>query len=424
MSDVYRRMNTRYAILSVALLLGACMPEADEKALSAAETETLLLEKESVLSQDSTAPLELGQVPNSASKAQQLALWWVNTYRMRAGLGPLDERQTLNNAASKHAEYVLSNTELYEDDGLSVHEQDSDYDGFTGERFWERLEAADYAGHAFREVIAYQSNPGAAIAHWMETAYHRLPLIHPSARHIGYGERFVDNRRINVMDLGSGDGIAPVLGSGVAWPAPGASNVAVSWDGVETPKPRAPAGGFPSGPVVSLSFAAGTELVVESHTLEDTTTGVADVAHTTLTPENDPNLEHESAVVMYADAPLTHGHTYTVTIRGSRNGTPFKKTWSFTTEFSSQCDLIAQSCNVGKGCYGSANGGTECVWEGRGESGSLCTYQNDCSGGSTCANGVCRRYCEIGTPSSDACVNVCPGGYALLANNHVTGVCQ
>ena len=275
-------------------------------------------------------PLQLGQAPQDASVMQRLALYWVNTFRVRAGLAPVNQVEELNAASVAHAVFVLQNGDLYLEQGLSVHEQDPDRPGYLGTRFWDRFAATGYNGKPFREVIAYHAQSSTAIAHWMETVYHRLPIIHPNAQHIGYGEAHLENDRVNVLDIGAGNGWAPTVPGGVIWPPDGATQVPLAWDGLEDPQPPAPPGGFPSGPVVTLTFPSNTDFAIAEHRLTDESTGT-EVLHTFITPSSDPNLADESSVALYANIPLQPARTYRVHLKGVVDGAVYERQWTFTT---------------------------------------------------------------------------------------------
>ncbi|HIN85496.1 MAG TPA: CAP domain-containing protein [Myxococcales bacterium] len=369
-------------------------------------------------------PMQLGQTPSDATESQEKALWWVNTFRARAGLGPLDEKSSLNNAAQAHASYVLHNADLYDNKQLSVHEEMSDRPGFTGVRFWERMEHAQYASNAFREVIAYQAHPAGAVAHWMETVYHRLPLLHPSARHMGYAQLTNGDSQINVLDMGTGNVDPLTIPDGVAWPPPNARDVSLSWDGLESPQPPAPAGGYPSGPVITLTFPPIKLIEITHHKIVDLDQNSAALAHVLLTPNNDPNLHGESSIALYTNNPLSPGHSYQVTIEGIVDDHHFKRSWRFTTRANVGCSLLAQDCEVGKACYGSSDDQSICAWEGGTNEGDACSYQNDCGRGLTCIGKMCRRYCWYSPNDQDGCASECAAEYSPLNVEAEIGVCK
>ncbi len=412
----------RHRLISISLgfLIAACAPYG-EAAIAHSDGDAFKRPQPVRSPLDPQEPMQLGHAPENATTAQNNALWWVNTYRIRAGLGPLHMIGQLNDASGAHANYVLLHPDLYEDEGLSVHEEAPDRDGFFGERFWERMKVAGYNGLPFREVIAYQATPAAAVAHWMETVYHRLPLLHPAAQHVGYAERHLGKARINVLDVGAGDGVEPIIPGGVVWPPDGATNVALAWDGLESPQPPPPPSGYPSGPVVTLTFALNTEFEVLQHFIKDTDTD-AMLPHTLLTPKNDTNLQGESSVALYTDEPLLPGRTYEVRVRGVADGVEFFRSWTFTTRAATSCGLLTQDCGIGRACYGTREDDGVCAWAGAHVEGATCDFQNDCKAGMTCVSSTCRRYCTLDASFAE-CSIICDNGYAAIDKAAGLGVC-
>ena len=377
---------------------------------------------ETSASVSSSTPLTLGSAPFGATAAQKEALYWVNTYRSRAGVQPVHELGTLNRAATAHATYVLSNSDLYAGGGLSVHDQQPGRPAYSGERFWDRLSGAGYAGEAFREVIAYQASPAAAVAHWLETVYHRLPLLHPESTHVGYGEASATGEYVNVLDLGTDPKKVTSVPHGVVWPPEGAVDVPLSWDGAETPAPPSPPDGFPSGPVITLQFQDRTNFVLHKTTIRDVAEDMA-LGHVELSTENDPNLSGDAAVAIYTHSPLLPGRTYKVVVEGQLNGTVFLRGWTFKTRESASCDLAEQDCPVGKACYATTETNL-CAWAGIEREGATCEFQNDCAAGLTCIDKSCRAFCSPAAGDAMACTRVCSDGAASKLPIPGTGVCR
>ncbi len=419
--DLFGMEQSHITNIVVALFLASCTtpPPVDVQDESLNDSYTAYATPPSPLVP--STPLQIGSVPHDATKVQRTALHWLNTFRIRAGVAPIHQLNTLNTAASSHAAYVLANADLYAT-GLSVHEQDPEQPGFLGERFWERLAAVGYNGTAFREVVAYHAQPATAIAHWMETIYHRLPLIHPNAQHVGYGEAHLVNDRVNVMDVGAGDGWSPRIPGGVAWPPDGATQVALAWDGLESPQPLSPPNGFPSGPVITLTFPNGTDFAIAEHRLTNMSTGEI-IAHVFADQNNDPNLAKESSVAMYANEPLQPAATYSVQMKGVVDGAVFERQWSFSTRAVAQCSVQWQDCGVGKGCYATTDNGATCAWAGARRMGEPCEFQNDCAGGLTCVSSVCRVYCLV-DGGDGGCDTKCDAGWSALNVPGGHGVCK
>ncbi len=305
---------------------------------------------------DPATPLPLGQVPPTATNAQRDALYWVNTHRAHAGLDPIDLSEALNAAADAHADYMIDHPSLYSSGGLNAHEQLPGHAGFLGRHYWQRMEAAGYDGAALSEVITYWGNPAVAVARWMDTVYHRLPLLHPSARHLGYATRAHGQGRVDVLDLGEGAGPDWHVVDGILWPPDGAQNVPTVWQGNERPKPPTPATGFPSGPVITLTFGAGQPPTLTSHRLEAVDSGVS-IPHTIATPATDTKMTQFGAIALYADDPLAPSTTYRVMLEGTAHGRAFAREATFTTR-PSACTQDAH-CGPGRHCEPTAGA---CRW--------------------------------------------------------------
>ena len=213
----------RFFLLSAFVL--ACNGPAAEPGTSAAGTPALDSEPGTPNGQTDSPPV-LGNAPASASTTQREALYWLNTFRAEAGAPLVAETEALNRSAQGHARFVAENGPLFAQ-GLGAHDQVPAGNSFTGATFWDRILAAGYLGDPFREVIAYEAHAAGAVAHWLETPYHRLPLLDASVSDVGYGavQRLGDH--INVLDLGR-DGAADAPSLGIAWPPNGAVDVPLS----------------------------------------------------------------------------------------------------------------------------------------------------------------------------------------------------
>ena len=355
-------------------------------------------------------PGEWGSAPAWAGSEQIAAMEWVNFARHEAGLPFVTLSDELTEAATSHARCIVDNPEAYSD-GLSLHEEKEGTVHFTGKKFWERITAAGYEGKAVGEVISYQPLATAAVWQWLDSVYHRLPLLSPAASSVGYGGGGDLAQFVTVMEVGSAP--FPYAGSKLtAYPADGAEDVPVSWDGYEIPQPQPPPHGFPSGPVWTLQGTSGAKVAVVQHELLDPSG--APVAHTLLSGDNDAILQDYAAVALYADAPLSPDTVYRVRVTGTNDGAPFEWESTFRTERSDSCSPLMQDCAPGKGCYAEKSD-TVCAWHGPVPEGGACSFQNDCASGSTCLGNVCRRYCDAASKGSIlACEAQCPGAYSLL----------
>ena len=248
--------------------------------------------------------------PSCLASDQQSAVSLLNTkYRNAVGAPVVTGDCALSKASKAHADFYVAHVSQYNASGLSVHEEDASYGaGFTGINFWDRDTAAGFAGGGTSgEVIAFEGTPAAALQGWIDTVYHRLPLLSPTTQVIGYGSKNSGGTACDVIDSSGRNGLKtdPI----VVWPWPGQHNVPAAWNGLEGPTPQAPPGGFPSGPVITAQFWKTT--TVSTHELIDAK-GAA-IAHTWLDYKSDPNLANlaPETVALYANKPMNAG-TYAV----------------------------------------------------------------------------------------------------------------
>jgi uncharacterized protein YkwD len=116
----------------------------------------------------------------------------INQVRKHAGLGPVTLDEKLAVGAQAHARYVVRNLDHPKLGGLGIHEEDPSLPEATPE--------GARAGKV--AVIARISDPVDSVDGWMATLYHRLPLLDPALKRIGYGqEQHPFSGWITVMDI-------------------------------------------------------------------------------------------------------------------------------------------------------------------------------------------------------------------------------
>jgi len=265
-------------------------------------------------------------VPDNVATHQQGAADLLWEIRRQIGVPMARQVSSLNDASQSHAEYYERHAAKYADSGISAHYQNPQWtEGFTGETLSDRLAYFGASvGAGASEVMAFVSTETAAIYSWLETLYHRIPLIHPNTVEWGFGMT-ADNVFCEVLDsvYGPADGDEPAR-----WPLPDAQDVSASWWGNESPQPPLPAGvDYPSGPVVTLTFPSAAQLTLTSSELRDASN--QPVPAQVQSPANDSRLS--STWALYAYEPLEPSTRYTVTYDGIVNGEAVTETWSFTT---------------------------------------------------------------------------------------------
>lgn len=257
--------------------------------------------------------------PQNATAEAITALNTENTMRLAMGLDCAELVSELIVSAQNHCDYYVQN------DGTCTANPHNEVDsaecvGFTGASPGDRMSAAGYMSRGGSETMAFSGDPERAVMMFIDSVYHRTPILDPWMRHLGYG--FADG--CDTIDFGRG----PETPDDVTafYPYAGQTDVPVSFDGSrEGPEPPAPSTGWPSGYPVTLF---GQDLTVVSHTISLAETG-EELPHLWL-DESDPTLP-SYAKVLYSEAPLEANTTYHVVIQTTRGGSPLDFDWTFTT---------------------------------------------------------------------------------------------
>ena len=101
----------------------------------------------------------------------------------------------LSRGCALHADYVARNLDHPKVQGLGIHEEDASLPGATP--------LGAKAGKA--AVIAVITDPVDSIDGWMATLYHRIPLLDPHLKRLGYGQALHPTRGwVTVLDASSG----------------------------------------------------------------------------------------------------------------------------------------------------------------------------------------------------------------------------
>jgi len=267
---------------------------------------------------------------SGAPQAAVDALHAMNALRARACVPGAQLESHVVASSQNHATYYATNAAAYAG-GLSPHQEASGYPGYTGVNFYDRMTAAGFTGSAMFETMAFVANPSGAVSEWLNTVFHRVPMLHPNMTVFGYGSSSADSRPNDVCDYGSGT--AASTSAVIVWPPPGATAVPGSFDiSEEGPTPPAPpGGGTTTGPIVSVFFASGSSGTITSHSIRDAS---GNPLPDTMIAPNDPTYGPYmmGSYSFYAAGPAASGTTFTIAIAGAVGGQSFTKTWTFTTQ--------------------------------------------------------------------------------------------
>jgi len=278
--------------------------------------------------QFTVAPGARGELPVPDAESRH-ALAYLNAYRAAAGLPAFSLDPALEAAASAHAGYVAA------DLSAAGHIEQPGPAAFTGVGPTDRsIYFGYYAGTS--EVVHFESGAEKAVDGWLSAPYHRLALVDPNNRLLGYGHASAQ-RLVNVLNCGpswplaAGGATDSIDRTIVQWPYPGQTGVPTCWSGLENPDPLRlyPGVRGPVGYTVTLGFPEAEEPVrLSSATLTDAS-GTA-VTSMLFSPAIDQYLTGTVAVIPYE--PLQPNTVYTARFAGTvGDSTAFDETWSFTT---------------------------------------------------------------------------------------------
>ncbi len=261
-----------------------------------------------------------GSGPAIGTEAQR-AYDRLNTLRTGVGLPCVAFQPAIGAAAKKHCDYYSQN-ETKTECVVNPHREIARCTGFTGERFIDRIKKAGYNGEGIYEVMAYVGDGEWAVDLWLNSVWHRVPLLSYEVATFGYG----NSDLCDTMDfsrLGTPDTSTTVL-----YPTPYQTNVPTEFDGNESPLPPEPPRGWPSGYPISL-HAHGVTITEHSIVVDGTQ---QNLAHHFVGP-GDPLAADllRDEYFLYTHEPLRGMTRYRVHLAGSRGGKPVTFDWTFVT---------------------------------------------------------------------------------------------
>jgi hypothetical protein len=262
-------------------------------------------------------PVACDDPPADADPSQLAALNRTNVARTAAGSPCVTLVAALNSSAYLHCRYYTSNAG---DDAClpSPHAEVAGCTDFVAKSFGAREVQAGYRGLPAFEDMAFGVGGAAAVQLWLDSVWHRTPVLSPWVRDIGAGETL----GCTTMDFGVGAG-GPA-DAVVTWPYAGQTDVPRGFDGDrELPQPPVPPKGWPSGYPITIFTAAN----LSEHTL--TVAGdTQPIPHQWIAPGSAASLGLlDRDYMMYADEPLRADTTYAVHVAGPGGAID----WTFTT---------------------------------------------------------------------------------------------
>ena len=250
----------------------------------------------------------------------------VNQARLAAGSGCMSYAPALGVSAQGHCDYLAMNASMASCGG--GHSQVEGCPGFTGATVQAREIAAGYPRQlAYSEVLfTYGDKPALAIPGWLNTPFHRIPLLDPWTTDMGWG----GGPGCDIIDVGRGT--MPASDDTIAvFPYNGQVDVPVSFNGLESPAPPEPAGGWPSAYPVSIY---AKRLSVSEHviTKDGDSQPIEHMWLDATAPEVNAGLKaYFTSTAMLYGPPFEPMTRYRVRIVGTHTAGPFTREWTFTT---------------------------------------------------------------------------------------------
>jgi uncharacterized protein YkwD len=251
----------------------------------------------------------------------------INAVRKRAGMEPVTLDAELSVGCASHARYLALNARHPATQGLDGHKEDASLPGATPQG----AKAGGAADIAFGDV-----EPTDAVDGWIATLYHRVPLLDPRLKRVGFGcARGERPGWITVVDVATAKDKGPLPGP-IAYPVDGDENVPLEFPpGGEIPDPipenKTGRAGFP----ITVTFPVETPLVGATGVLEDEQGQPLPCWFSSPEKVANPKLHagfQGTTVCLIPKTPLEPEKTYKVRIGGRLRDQPWQKTWRFRTQ--------------------------------------------------------------------------------------------
>ncbi len=279
-----------------------------------------------VLAGDAGTCTPLASVDMNTATALQV----VNSTRAAMGSPCATMVADLNTSATKHCQYYAANlnsTTAGCDSKADPHSEMSGCPDFVAASPGTRENDAGYKSNGWAEVMAFDDNSTEALGQWINSIWHRTPVLSPWTRDLGYGAA----TGCDTIDFGTG--AASPSNLVMTYPYDGQTGVMRSFNGTyESPAPPEPPTKWPSGYPVHV-YMQGTTITLTTD--EMSVDGGAELAHQVITPQTSNGILGD-AVVLYANSPLAAATRYRVHIAGTRQGRTGSAAFDVNVAFTTQ----------------------------------------------------------------------------------------
>jgi hypothetical protein len=279
--------------------------------------------RDSGIATPGSCPAPPSGAPANAVTAYQL----LNKTRLASGAGCMNLVAALDTSAQAYCSYEANNAGN-QTCVAQAHTEVTSCTGYTGADVQSREVAAGYPQSlAYTEVATtFGNDPTDALPNWIDTVFHRIPLLDPWTTDMGYGGA----TGCDAIDIGRGTSTVPTS-TITSYPYDGQTGVPPSWNGLEGPEPPAPSGGFPSSYPVSI-YAQGLSVTQHVLTKDGDSTPITHVWLDKSSSQLQSGLQGYflDTAFLYG-APFAANTKYHVKVAGTYSGGTLDKEWSFTT---------------------------------------------------------------------------------------------
>jgi uncharacterized protein YkwD len=269
-----------------------------------------------------TFPVDVRSLRDATS---QEGLAAINAARAKANLAPVKLDPRITEGATSHAYWWLFNLALPQSIGLGIHKEVSGSPGYTGYSMRDRATSFGFPLGSMAEDITHRGEPAGAVADWIDSVFHRFPIMRADLDAIGFGAATGGGLPIEVMDMSYRDEPGDPHQQ-VAFPADGQTGVPATFRDNELPDPVPPGGRLPTGYPITVNYNPFVGVFLVSSKITDASGQQVDAY--TLPPV--PS-EH-NVLTLLPKQPLKLSTRYTVSVSVTIDGDPRQLQWSFTTE--------------------------------------------------------------------------------------------
>ncbi|MCK4778460.1 MAG: CAP domain-containing protein, partial [Actinomycetia bacterium] len=196
----------------------------------------------------------------------------LNNYRVLTSLPLVLLNENLNQSAEAHSKYLMIN---FEDQSAFIPDYHHEVKGkpeYFAETPLERILLTGYNAAYASEVLTifwglnnFDLLYKEAIDGWVNSVYHRFPVLNPNLTEFGYGEGYVDDKAAITIDYASTYFVNSK--QNVIYPVENGINIPTLFSGDEVPEPL-PNANYPVGYPVSITFW-GSNFTFEEASIKD-----------------------------------------------------------------------------------------------------------------------------------------------------------